>query len=194
MDQDDSEFILEPAPQRQKIDWSSVGDGSAHALTSGSVRQVRQDAAHSNNSHATSSVPRHGAEHSTSHFSAEYGLSEDRHRPRSSHAKTSSVGLPVHRDYPTLESIQRLYRLAGYTGVIGVFGYLVVKFYTDVGRAPSGEQMAKLVDFVEYAVPFTFGTVVIAGVLFGASEGIKLAIDIQENTLAAARKQTPRSE
>ncbi|OYP29467.1 hypothetical protein [Rhodopirellula sp. MGV] len=100
--------------------------------------------------------------------------------------------LPVHRDYPALESIQRLYRIAGYVGTMGVFAYLIATGYSALHDAPVGERLARLGEWMQTAVPYLFATVVGAGFLFGAAEGIKLAIDIQENTLAAAHQRGPR--
>ena len=116
------------------------------------------------------------------------------HTPGSQPTQLSSpIDLPPHRAYPTLESIGRLYKLFGYVGVVGIFGYLLYQFFAMVWRSPEGEFLTRLVAFSEFALPFVFGTVVGAGALFAASEGIQLVIDIQENTLRAAHKARSRA-
>ena len=181
MDLEESEFVLEPVQDRQKVEWA-VGEGGDQALTTDADiaegYSLRADAAHfpsGDNNAALRSA--------TNYYTGSFNSNG-----------TSVVGLPRHRDYPTLESIQRLYKLAGYVGVVGVFGYLVFMLISSVGGAEQGDRLTKLVEFFQYAVPYTFGAVLGAGVLFGAAELIKLAIDIQENTLASAQRKTQKKE
>lgn len=92
---------------------------------------------------------------------------------------------PTVRHYPTLEAIQRLYVMFGYAAVGVVFPYLVISLGWVCYRAED-DLIRQLVNYSEWAVPVVFGTVALVGTLFAASEGIKLAIDVQDNTLRIA--------
>jgi hypothetical protein len=95
--------------------------------------------------------------------------------------------LPSHRSYPTLEAIQRLYKIFGYVAVAIVFPYLFIQLVRII-LGSAGDTMQRLIEFSQFAVPVLFGTVVFSGTVFALAEGIQLAIDIQANTLATARR------
>jgi hypothetical protein len=92
---------------------------------------------------------------------------------------------PRERHYPTLEAMQRLYRLFGYVAILCVFPYVGMRllYLIVVTRDKHLQVMA---EFTEFAVPLLFGCTAVAATLFALSEGIKLAMDIQDNTLRIA--------
>ncbi len=102
------------------------------------------------------------------------------------HSYLQSSGLyPRERTYPTLEAMQRLYRIFGYLSVILAFPYIAIRFlYLLVTTKQNYLQV--FAQFTEFAVPVLIGSVVITATLFAAAEGIRLAMDIQENTLRIA--------
>ncbi|EMI54879.1 hypothetical protein [Rhodopirellula sallentina] len=99
-----------------------------------------------------------------------------------------SSGLyPSERHYPTLEAMQRLYRLFGYVIIATVFPYLFFRLFAVIIRAEEG-LLPDLIAFSEFAVPVIFASVALVGTLFAASEGIRLAINLQDNTLRIANR------
>ncbi|MEM9367497.1 MAG: hypothetical protein AAGD07_16010 [Planctomycetota bacterium] len=98
---------------------------------------------------------------------------------------------PDERHYPTLEAMQRLHKLFGYTAVVLVFVYLLLRF---VGLIASDTPnlVEELILLSQTAVVLTFTTVVVTGTLFTLAEGIKLAIDLQNNTLRMANRNGRR--
>jgi hypothetical protein len=96
--------------------------------------------------------------------------------------------LPRRREYPTLEAVQRLYRLLGYTTVAVVFPYLGFRLLAILVATEGSERMDRLIEFSQFAIPLMFGSVAVAGTLLAASEGIRLVIDLQQNTLTIARE------
>lgn len=98
---------------------------------------------------------------------------------------------PLERHYPTLEAMQRLYRLFSYAAVLIVFPYLLARLGYVFWTTQDG-LLRELGSYLEFAVPVIFGTVAFVGTLFALSEGIRLAIDIQENTLRLANRQGRR--
>jgi hypothetical protein len=116
---------------------------------------------------------------------------------RAEQAKLSyneSAGLyPKERHYPTLEAMQRLYKLFGYVAVLVVFPYIGIRFlYLLVITRERHLQV--FAEFSEFAVPVLFGCVALTASLFAASEGIRLAMDIQDNTLRIANSSGRRKE
>jgi len=108
---------------------------------------------------------------------------------RSEQAKQSyndSAGIyPQERHYPTLEAMQRLYKLFGYVAVLIVFPYVGVRFLYLLVTTKE-QYLQVLAEFSEFAVPALFGCVALTASLFAASEGIRLAMDVQDNTLRTA--------
>ncbi len=100
--------------------------------------------------------------------------------------------LPAHRDYPTLEAIQRLYKIFGYVTVGVVFPSMLYRLAVILLFAEDPDLTTRLIDFSWFAIPWIFGAVALTGTFFATAEGIKLAIDIQENTLAIARSAKRR--
>lgn len=96
--------------------------------------------------------------------------------------------------YPTLESIGNLYRLFGYLIVGLAFPYLGYQLLIALFSA-DGDLVSRLVDFSQLAFVVFAGSAAITGTLFALAEGIRLAIDIQSNTLAMCeafqRRQQP---
>lgn len=105
---------------------------------------------------------------------------------RSSYNETSGI-YPHERHYPTLESMQRIYKIFGYAAVLIVFPYLGFRFLYILSTVKEG-LLAQLGEFSEFAVPLLFGCVAFTASLFGLSEGIKLVMDIQDNTLRIANR------
>ncbi|MFG0289326.1 MAG: hypothetical protein ACF8CQ_14195 [Rhodopirellula sp. JB044] len=83
--------------------------------------------------------------------------------------------------------MQRLYRLFGYVIIATVFPYLCFRLVAVVIGAEEG-LLQDLIAFSEFAVPVIFASVALVGTLFAASEGIRLAIDVQDNTLRIANR------
>jgi len=92
---------------------------------------------------------------------------------------------PRERHYPTLEAMQRLYKMFGYVAVLIVFPYVGFRFlYLLVTTKERHLQV--MAEFSEFAVPALFGCVALTASLFAASEGIRLAMDVQDNLLRTA--------
>jgi len=108
---------------------------------------------------------------------------------RSEQAKQSyndSAGIyPRERHYPTLEAMQRLYKLFGYVAVVIVFPYVGFRFLFLLVTTKE-QYLQVMAEFSEFAVPSLFGCVALTASLFAASEGIRLAMDVQDNTLRMA--------
>ena len=125
---------------------------------------------------------------------ADYALTDSNSMSREPQRASDSRGytsasrspLPSSREYPTLEAIQRLYRLFGYTTALMVFPYLLYRLVAILMRG-EGDIVVRLMNFSWFAVPWVLGSVALTGTLFAAAEGIRLAIDIQANTLEIAR-------
>ncbi len=98
---------------------------------------------------------------------------------------------PRRRDYPALSSLRRLYAVFGYVGVAIVFAYLLIEAGLVVYRS-DGDLLVNLAVYSRWAVPTVFGTVAVTAAMLAASEGITLAMDIQENTLRAANELNRR--
>ena len=97
-----------------------------------------------------------------------------------------SAGLyPRERHYPTLEAMLRLYKVFGYVAILCVFPYIAFRFLYLLFTTKE-QHIQVFAEFSEFAVPVLFGCVALAASLFAASEGIKLAMDIQDNTLRIA--------
>lgn len=144
--------------------------------------ELRFDSAEIQQPHSEPYQPRGYRVPETARRESDHGMAP----PRPTQNPTTE--LPPQRIYPTLDSLGRLYKLFGYVGVLGIFGYLLYQFIAMVWRSPEGEFLNRLVEFTEFALPFVFGTAIGAGALFAASEGIQLVIDIQENTLHSAHQ------
>lgn len=89
--------------------------------------------------------------------------------------------------------MQRLSKLFGYATILAVFPYLLFRFIWIVSSTEEG-LLQELGQFSTFAVPVLFATVGLIGILFTASEGIKLAIDLQDNTLRIANRAGRRKE
>lgn len=98
---------------------------------------------------------------------------------------------PDERHYPTLEAMQRLHKLFGYTAVLLVFLYLSLRLVLLVA-SETPNLAEELILLSQTAVILTFATVVVTGTLFTLAEGIKLAIDLQNNTLRIANRNGRR--
>lgn len=109
-----------------------------------------------------------------------------------SHALDQNAALyPRERHYPTLEAMQRLTKLFGYTSIAIVFPYLMFRLAHLLQTTESG-LLLELGRFFEFAVPVVFGTVGLVGLLFTMSEGLRLAMDVQDNTLRMANRSGRR--
>ena len=95
------------------------------------------------------------------------------------------------RHYPTLDAMQRLTKLFGYAVVTVVLPYLTFLLIHIVYTTETG-LLRELGTYFEFAVPVLFGTVGLVGFLLTLSEGLRLAIDIQENTLRIANRSGRR--
>ena len=91
------------------------------------------------------------------------------------------------RHYPTLEAMLRLSKVFGYVAIALVFPYLTVRLVYIYWKTETG-LLIELARFSEFAIPLLFATVGLVGFLFAASEGIRLAMDLQENTLRIANR------
>ena len=134
------------------------------------------------------SAPSASVDRKTSSATNEYRAE----KARRSYNETSGI-YPRERHYPTLESMKRIYKFFGYAAVLIVFPYLGFRFLYILSTVNEG-LLAQLGEFSEFAVPLLFGCVALTASLFGLSEGIKLVMDIQDNTLRIAnhhgRKKT----
>jgi len=83
--------------------------------------------------------------------------------------------------------MQRLYKLFGYVAVLLVFPYLFIRLVYLVWSTDAG-LLQELAVFSEFAVPVLFATVALTGTLFAAAEGIRLAMDVQDNLLRIANR------
>lgn len=98
---------------------------------------------------------------------------------------------PKERHYSTLDAMQRLTKLFGYAAIMIVFPYLTFKFARIFWMSETG-LLQEVGAFLEFAVPVLFGTVGLVGLLFTLSEGLRLAMDVQENTLRIANRSGRR--
>ena len=98
---------------------------------------------------------------------------------------STSGTYPNVRHYPTLESMQRLYKLFGYVTIGIVFPYLLFRLVYLL-MTTKENLLVELGVFSEFAVPLILLAVAATATLFAAAEGIRLAIDIQDNTLRLA--------
>jgi hypothetical protein len=105
----------------------------------------------------------------------------------------SSGVYPRERHYPTLEAMQRLYRVSGYAAFLIVFPYLGIRCLRVLFTTKEG-LLLQLGEFSEFAVPLIFACVAFTSIMFGLSEGIKLATDIQDNTLRIANRYGRRKD
>ncbi len=172
-DDDDSEFMLprdvdRPRPRTVSLDSAQLGSSVGLGVPDDDLL-LRPLA-------GTSPVRR-----------TDYESEESRtNRARSSYSETSGI-YPRERHYPTLESMLRLYKIFGYVAVLLVFPYLGFRILYIFLTTKEG-LLARLGEFSEVGLPLIFGCVALTATLFGVSEGIKLAIDIQDNTLRIANR------
>jgi len=140
--------------------------------------------------HTSPDLPHHSSvERDRRPVTSAYSDSSNELANRSDQAKNSynqSAGLyPRERHYPTLEAMQRLYKLFGYLAVFIVFPYLGSRFLYLLATTKQ-DHIQVFAEFSEFAVPLLFGCLALTASLFAAAEGIRLAMDIQENTLRIA--------
>ncbi|MCC9657296.1 hypothetical protein [Rhodopirellula halodulae] len=103
-----------------------------------------------------------------------------------------SAGLyPLQRDYPTLRATQRIFRLLAYATVMIVIPGLMFRFAWILWSTEEGLLNA-FGQFSLHAVAALFAMVGLVGTLLTASEGIELAIDLQDNTLRIANQSGRR--
>lgn len=123
-----------------------------------------------------------GNEHVVATATQDPGL---RHEQAVENYNSTSGTYPNVRHYPTLESMQRLYKLFGYVTVGVVFPYLLFRLVYLV-MTTKENLLIELGIFSEFAVPLILLSVAATATLFAAAEGIRLAMDIQDNTLRLA--------
>ena len=104
---------------------------------------------------------------------------------------SDSSSLPAERRYATLESIRRLYQRFAYLAVALAAVMLAYRLVTVVFLGES-TSMTELVELCRFALFTVAGTIFVSCTLFGFSEGIQLAIDVQKNTLAESRAYEQR--
>lgn len=98
---------------------------------------------------------------------------------------TLDVRLPRTRSYPVLGLLSVLLRAAAYLiGALSVIGFAIGIIVAL--RAGGGSQAAAVTAWVITSGPMLIGAIIVAMLLVMSSELIKLAMDIQENTLATA--------
>ncbi len=102
-------------------------------------------------------------------------------------ASTTASGLPARRRYPALQIIRALYLVMACLVVLGWVLYMAV---TLVFAARAGAVGAW---FLVSLIP-TASAAVTATLLVAIAEGIKLALDIQSNTLTTARNTSNRPD
>lgn len=188
---DDFEFKLEPEPNRPSSDEASA------------ILKIAADGLHSMQTTSTGSRdpsdefilgPLSSSPQIFQKNSIEYEGSRDpdsrTERARAFYNETSGL-YPLERHYPTLESMRRLYYLFGYVSILITFPYLAFRFIY-VFVITDDQLLQDLGEFSEFAVPLMFGCIALAATLFAASEGIKLAMDIQDNTLRIANRSGRR--
>ncbi len=176
---DDSEFMLRidaGRPRAVSVNTASLAM-SVHAELDGKDEEF-----------SLRSVPRESVARKTGYATSESRVGSDYRadQARSSYNETSGI-YPRERHYPTLESMQRIYKIFGYAAVLIVFPYLGFRFLYILSTVKEG-LLAQLGEFSEFAVPLLFGCVAFTASLFGLSEGIKLVMDIQDNTLRIANR------
>ncbi|TWT88022.1 hypothetical protein [Neorhodopirellula pilleata] len=131
-------------------------------------------------------VPRPTIHSGTDHIAAPASQDLLERREQSAETYNSTSGsYPNVRHYPTLESMQRLYKLFGYVTVAVVFPYLIFRLVYLL-MTTEENLLVELGTFSEFAVPLILLSVAATATLFGAAEGIRLAMDIQDNTLRLA--------
>lgn len=178
-DDDDSEFMLRidaGRPRAVSVNTASLAM-SVHAELDGKDEEFSLRAAPSESVARTT-----GYATSESRAGSESRVDQ----ARSSYNETSGL-YPRERHYPTLESMQRIYKLVGFAGVLIVFPYLGFRLLYLLLTVNEG-LLAQLGELSEFAVPLLFGCVAFTASLFGLSEGIKLVMDIQDNTLRIANR------
>ncbi len=174
-DDDDSEFMLRvdderPRPQAVPLDTAQL------------AKIVRAELGHSDDDYLLRPAPGTSSVRRT-----EFESNESRSdRARSSYNDTSGV-YPRERHYPTLESMQRMYKIFGYVAILLVFPYISFRILY-ISFTAKEDLLVQLGEFSETGLPLIFGCVALTATLFAVSEGIKLAIDIQDNTLRIANR------
>ncbi|MEO9593140.1 hypothetical protein [Rhodopirellula bahusiensis] len=188
-DHDPEEFQLKPATSRttkRTADGTPI-NRSLHLTETDSDRhgpkfpEIRVDSTETNNSFGLVGQPNAPLDHA-------------RRQEHAQELYNRSAGLyPKERHYPTLEAMQRLSKLFGYATILAVFPYLTFRFLWILLTTEDGV-LQELGQFSMFAVPLLFAMVGLIGVLFTASEGIRLAIDLQDNTLRIANRAGRRKE
>ncbi|MGB7345582.1 MAG: hypothetical protein WBD20_15315 [Pirellulaceae bacterium] len=179
MDDLESEFQLGPVVRRPEMDSTLSPD----RVVNHQVVPEQRDPQHQTTIQLEAST-----------FLADSSISDAQRTERARARYNESAGMyPAMREYPTLDAMQRLSRLFGYAAVAIVFPYLLLRLLRVIWLTDEG-LLKELVAFSEFAVPVIFGTAGLIGFLFTASEGIKLAMDIQENTLRIANRSGRRKE
>ncbi|WP_286764604.1 MULTISPECIES: hypothetical protein [Rhodopirellula] len=112
--------------------------------------------------------------------------------PNARNLYNESAGIyPLQREYPTLRATQRIFRVLAYATVALVIPELLIRFLWIVWSTQDGI-LNEVGQFSLYAVASLFGMVALVGTLLTASEGIELAIDVQDNTLRIANQSGRR--
>ncbi|TWT84530.1 hypothetical protein CA13_60090 [Planctomycetes bacterium CA13] len=96
--------------------------------------------------------------------------------------------LPARREYPVLDAIRVLYKVLAYVVVALAVIYLLVMTVLTIR---SGQPWWSI---IVLAIPVLIGAIASCATLLALSESIKLALDIQSNTLVTANAVQPRDD